>query len=77
MRWRCGEHESPGRMRRAGGERVRRCLRYQASSRGELGQSRGGGGFWGASPGAAWYPGGGGFPDPSWICHVGVQRRGV
>ena len=58
-RWRCGERERRGRMRRAGGERERRRLRERASSL-ESGQSGGVSGSTGALRGAAWYWVGGG-----------------
>ena len=72
-RWRFGERERPGRVRRAGGERERRRLRDRASSL-ESGQSGGVDGSWGASRGAAWYWGGGGVPRPPRIRHIGVRR---
>ena len=53
-RWRCGERERRGRVRRAGGGWERRRLRDQASSL-ESVQSGDVGGSWGASCGAAWY----------------------
>ena len=74
-RWRCGERERRGWVRRAGGERERRRLRDRASSRGELGQSGGVSGSWGASRGAAWYWGGGEVPCSPLIRHVGVRWR--
>ena len=58
-----------------GGSWKRRRLRDRASSRGELGQSGGVSGSWGASCGAAWHWEGGGVPRPPWICRVGVRRR--
>ena len=58
-RWRCGDRERRGWVRRAGGERERRCLRDRALSL-ESDQSGGIGRSWGASRGAAWYSGGGG-----------------
>ena len=67
-RWECGRR---GLVCRAGGERVRRCLRDRASSL-ESGQSGGVGGHWGASRGAAWYWGGGGPPSS-----MDPPRRGV
>ena len=74
-RWRCGECGRRGRVCHAGGGRERRRLRDRASSL-ESGQSRGVGGSWGASRGAAWYWGGGGeVPRPPWIRHVGVWWR--
>ena len=73
-RWRCGEREGRGRVRRSGGEQERRRLSDRASSL-ESGQSGGVGGSLGASRGAAWYWGVGGVPRPPWIRHVGVRRR--
>ena len=61
--WPCGERESQGRVRRAGEEQEHRRLLHRASSRGVSGQSRGVGGAWGASRGAAWYWGGGNSPN--------------
>ena len=71
-RWRCGECGRRGWVCRAGGERERRRLRDRASSLGS-GQSRGVGGSWGDSRGAAWYLGGGGGPPPS----MDPPRRGA
>ena len=64
-------------MRSAGGERERRRLWDQASSRGESGQSGAVNGAWG---GLAWCRlvlgmGGGKVPHPPWICRVGVWGR--
>ena len=70
-RRRCGECGRRGRVCRAGGERERRRLRDRVSSL-ESGQSGGVGGSWGASPGAAWYWGGGRVPRRPWIRLVGV-----
>ena len=73
-RWRCGERERRGLVRRAGGEREHRRLRNRASPL-ELGQSGGVGGSWGASRGAAWYWGGRReVPRPPLSRHVGVRR---
>ena len=64
-RWRCGERERQGRVRRAGGDRERRRLQDRASLF-ESGQSGDFGGSWGACAAPPGTGGGeGGSPPPS------------